>query len=453
MLVSFSVQNFLSFSDKVELTMLPTASVKELPQNVAVATVNGRGGSKQELEILKSAVIFGQNAGGKSNLLFALKQFCNFVAKSHDNMEGTISVPFLLNHEKSKEPSEFEIRLLLNNVRYRFGFSVNEERVLEEWLFIADKGVERLLYTREYNQKTGADDYEYGPGQSKNFKMLEERVRPNALLLSVGAQFNIQEALNIREFLKKIKNSNAKKINVSDIPEAQLQAASLWLQYADIGVQAVEAASRKINFKAVLGNDLEERMKKDKKSKTLHKMMQLFIADMEETLQEQAQKTLNFIYLDKDNRRVHIALEQQSAGTLALLVTACNIMEQYQQGGVLLFDELESSLHPMICEALLKIIHEIAGDTLQFIMTTHNVSLLNADLFRRDQVWIMEKDRSGQSGLKNLADFVGIRKFAKLGKHYLEGAFGGLPLLDDRKIKKFVAALRAQQERESHPHE
>ena len=451
MLISFSVQNFMSFSNKVELNMLTTAAVKELPQNATVAVVNGRGDSKQKLGILKSTIIFGPNAGGKTNLLAALRRFCGFVIKSHDEMEGTISNPFLLDRKKRKEPSEFEVRLLLSGIRYRFGFSVNEERVLEEWLFIADKGVERLLYTREYRQNERADIYKYGPEQAKSFNALEKKVRPNALLLSVAAQFNIREALDIHVFLRKIKVLDIRGDRTDDISESQLKAVSLWLQYADTGIRAVKTVSADMNFKGLL-SDLEQRAKKDKKFKNLHQAM-LLLNEFEEGFQNKPPKNMEFIYLDRENKRVSISKKQQSAGTLAMLATACHIMNQYRQGGILLFDELESSLHPMICEALIKVIHEITGDKLQFIMTTHNVLLLNSDLFRRDQVWIMEKDQYGQSGLKNLADFVGIRKFAKLGKHYLEGFFGGLPLLDDRKIKEIVAALQAQSESEEHSNE
>lgn len=110
-------------------------------------------------------------------------------------------------------------------------------------------------------------------------------------------------------------------------------------------------------------------------------------------------------------------------------------------------DEIEASLHPILCEALFRFVHVLPGGAIQLICTTHNTQLLNADLFRRDQIWLTEKSKDGATDLYSLADFQGKpRKDARWGKQYLEGRFGGLPILNAARVEEILSRFAATEE-------
>ncbi len=440
MLISFSVSNHLSFKEQVTLHMTAVGGPSELPGNVRPVPLN-RTSAARPLELLKSAIIYGANASGKTNLLCALRDFAQFVRKSHDMPleAGTPVKPFLLDKEIRRQPAVFEIELLLSGVRYRYGFSADEQNVHEEWLYIADKGPEKPLFERTMESDGEEPRYAYRFGRSvkRSFKNLTDKVRPNALMLSVGAQFNAPEAVAVATFLSRLFNYPGFDMPLKVPTQTELAFLGTMLQFADIGLDHLELTQRD-------ASDLEAFLARESRgsNEETHDIDRLLRPLVQESLKKaKDEKEIGYVYKDSQGEPVFIPERLQSKGTMQLLRTFLTILRQYRRNALILIDEIEDSLHPLLCEALLKFFHDLPDNGSQLICTTHNTDMLNADVFRRDQVWITEKTPLGASKLYSLAEFKGVRKEAKLGKQYLEGRYGGLPILDSRFLEKIKEAL------------
>lgn len=199
MLVQFTVGNYLSFKEDCTFSMLGDTPIKEHEgeasnYNVAIAPSN-------KIKLLKTAVLYGANGSGKSNLLQAMHFFKEFVLTSSNARQATDAIeviPFLLSTETEKAPSFFEIIFYVENIRYRYGFEVTQEVVETEWLFSMNStpsAKEKKLFTREFQEITcNARSFKEGKG-------LENNTRPNALFLSVVAQLNGEIATGILTWL------------------------------------------------------------------------------------------------------------------------------------------------------------------------------------------------------------------------------------------------------------
>ena len=194
MLVSFSVQNFRSFSDKQTISLVAGTSAKKYP-DIAFESHNSFAPY-----LLKSACIFGANGSGKSNLISAMYFFGDFIISSaKDTQEGDEIdfAPHLFHSDFRDKPSEFEITFIYEEVLYQYGFAIDKERVWDEWLFSrpnADKSRTRTLFQREYDVKK--KDYiwdinkTYIRGERETWK---KSTRSNALFLSQAVQLNAKD--------------------------------------------------------------------------------------------------------------------------------------------------------------------------------------------------------------------------------------------------------------------
>lgn len=418
MLLSFKVKNYLSFLEEAEFSLLPSTSDKTHMENMA----------SDKPQALKSAIIYGPNASGKSNFFRALKMFCMFICHSdgvHENA-GTPFKSFVLDKEASRSPSEFEIIFNHEGNRYRYGFSADNKIVHEEWLFVAGKGKERFVFERTL--KNDSHEYEFGPSGRK-FKRLikEDRIRKNALLISVGSQFNIVDAKFVVKFLSSIVFFREE----DGISSENVNLLSSVVKFADLGIYNISAD--KFNIEKDLNKKSGIRIlgKIDPSDKTVSfteafKDMMLY----------------SFKYQCADGSFVDMYEAEQSDGTLHFMGVVDKIISVYKTGGVLLVDEIEKSLHPFLCEALFSVLHKLPKDKVQMICTTHSTEIINADIFRRDQIWIAEKNNFGRSTLTSLDEYK-VRNSAKLGKQYLEGRFRGVPILNLKFFDEFISTISA----------
>ena len=431
MLISFSVGNFLSFRDKAELSMVAIEGDHSLPGNksdVPLAKEKSR-----PLTVLKSAAIYGPNAGGKSNFLRALGHFSFFIihsANMHEN-EPLLFPGFALDPQKRLSPSEFEIRILLDGIFYRYGFSADSKQVHDEWLFIAEKGKERFVFERIWDRTAAAYSYEFGQ-TGKRFEKFHRdgAIRNNALLLSIASQGNVKSAKEIIEYISRIGMQYIYDGSIDDTIYIPLLTSAM--RFADIGINAIVATPRKEssengqNYGKAMIDLLPGSTEKKKYA------FNLFFG----------QNRWKYVYADSEGNHVPISESLQSDGTKRFFMLILQLSYIYANGGgLVIIDEVDTSLHPALSEAFLKFVHQLPDAGLQLICTTHNPLLLNQDVFRRDQVWIAEKDRSGASSLTALSDFKGLRKESRLGKQYLEGRFGGLPILDSFALKEMLQQL------------
>jgi AAA15 family ATPase/GTPase len=392
MLIEFTVGNYLSFKDKKTLSLEATA-IKDFPGNVITAG---------EYKLLRSAVIYGANSSGKSNLLKALDAMTDIVKTSAKlNSTDKINVtPFLLSTKTEKQPSHFEIVFLIDGIRYRYGFEAGSEKVHHEWLYEkGEKGKEQLLFVREDNEIVLGKTFEEG-------KALKEKTRANALFLAICDQFNGKTS-------QKIMNSIDGVLSVSGIDHTQ----------------------RRVITKAFLGKDsLKSDLEKVITTLDLG-FCRLALSDKKEIM------TYHPKYNTAKERMADVAfnsLECESSGTNKVLDMAPYILVGLKYGRMIIIDELDAKLHPLLTKQIVKMFHNPAVNigNGQLIFASHDTNLLSYAGLRRDQIYFTEKNEYEETDLYSLAEFreqggTKVRNDRNYEKDYIDGRYGAIPFIGD----------------------
>ena len=405
MLIEFTVGNFRSFKEPAAFSMVAAkiqARDPHINQNNTIL-VNERW------KLLTSAAVYGANASGKSNFIKAMSFMKNFVLFSTSQIfsaEGINTAPFLLNTSTESQPSLFQVIFLIEGVTYRYGFEVNKHRVEAEWLFAALSQKESRLFVR-----TG-DDIQI----SRSFKEgrdLQTRTRPASLFLSVVEQWNGEIAHKIITWFRSVEI-------ISGLNDREYQEFTL-RKFSD-------EASRKtiIDFVTKLDLGIED-MKSQVPS----------APGLEEAAGDEF--SIQTAHLKFNDLRQLVATEmftlasQESLGTQKIFFLAGPILDVLAKGSILLIDEMEARLHPIITRSLIGLFNskETNPQNAQLVFTTHDTNLLSNRIFRRDQVWFVEKDTFGASHLYSLVE-IKVRNDASFEKDYFEGRYGAIPYVSDQ---------------------
>ena len=433
MIISFSITNFRSIKNKLTLSMLPAKGYKELSGNII--SVN------EKIDILCSAVIYGANASGKSNLLKALINFINFIKTSSSkkiNEDIEIYDPFLLDRDTSNAPAEFEMEFLINKIKYYYFVSYDKKNIINEKLIYYPKGQPVFIFERK-----NTTDFEYNNRILKGEKKsIENRLLNNQLYISKAAN----EKLNILDDVYKYFN----RFNINDSDFNSFTKLLSPGTFIGTVLKAQEPEYFKRFEKIILALDLGIHSLKLVKNTNDTSILSMFPNKYSDYLDAglfpKFFPNLNYelfavhkVY-NKNSKKTELIdfpLERESAGTKNLFTVALNILESFKKGAVMIVDEFEKNLHPHIVKRLIKLFHdpEINTNNAQLIFTTHAINLLDNDLFRRDQIWFTDKNEHGETDLYSLSEFKGIRKDMPLDKWYLNGRFGATPILSDPDIK------------------
>jgi len=424
MLIEFSVGNFRSFKERVTLSMVAAKLKARDPQ----VNENNTILVNDNLTVLTSAAVYGANASGKSNVVQALAFMRNLVLTSANELQAgePIAVePFRLSTETEKEPSFFEIVFKLNNIQYRYGFEVNPSMVISEWLFSVPSTKEATLFIREENKiKTSPKFFKEGKG-------LDVKTRSNALFLSVVAQFNGEIAQSILIWFRRMGI-------VSGLDDTAYRVYTIRQvydgQYKDLIIQLVKSLD--IDIDEIRGVKLEKN-KFTLSSNTPEEIRALFLKSLKDgdlfTVQTKhpklnAQgKQVGSVTFDMDLN--------ESRGTQKAFYLAGPIIDVLTQGKVLIVDEMEARLHPLVTRELIRLFNSIDTNPkrAQLIFTTHDTNLLSNQLFRRDQIWFIEKDTFYASHLYSLAEIIvddnKVRNDASFEDNYLQGRYGAIPFI------------------------
>ena len=415
MLIGFSVGNYKSFKETVTLSMVAssiTEEDKELNEN-NVFPINDK------LNLLKSAAIYGANASGKSNLIAAINFMKWFVLNSSKETQVSDAIdiePFRLSRETETEPSFFEIVFLLKEKTFRYGFEVNAWQVVSEWLFQADDSEEKMLFERDFdNDNYLSDDFPEGQG-------ISEKTRSNALFLSVVAQFNGKISGKILLWFSK----NLQLI--SGLQDKQYRKETLESFENDRHRHDIIEFVKKLDLGIA---DIQ--IKKNISQKTA-----LF-----GSLYQAAVKTVHRKY-DADGKQTAIDLfdieTQESEGTNKLFALAGFLLDTLRTGKILLIDELDARLHPLITRELICLFNsnETNPHNAQLIFTTHDTNLLSSKTFRKDQIWFTEKDNKGATDLYSLVEYK-VGKNASFERDYIMGKYGAIPFIGN--FKELIGEL------------
>lgn len=416
MLVEFRIKNFRSLRDE-QVFSLVASKDKTLVDTHTLAT-----GLTAAPALLRSAVIYGANASGKSNLIKALQYMRGVVIESATVIKpGQMYAvqPFRLDTRSAGEPTEFEITFILDSVRYQYGFALTPQRIVSEHLLVYKAFKPQRWFKRSFDAKTGKDVYDFGSGLKGSKNIWEGATRPNALFLSMAAQLNSEALRPVFDWFANglvIFNEQAQlspETSIQMLKQAKGRERILdLLSAADMSIADIEVVTRKVPGQAV--------------------HFDLVAGKTEVRTEEMEEQRLRFSHVTAQGSAV-FDLMDESNGTRNLLFLTGPVLDILEQGRILVIDELDASLHTLLVRELVRLFHRPEANIggAQLIFTTHDTSLLDApDLFRRDQVWFVEKNRDQTSALVALSEF-SPRKNEALERGYLMGRYGAVPFLSD----------------------
>jgi AAA15 family ATPase/GTPase len=416
MLLQFSVDNFRSIKDNMLFSML--ASTEDNDNSIEMG----------EDRILRSAVLYGANASGKSNLLKAMSRMRALVlnhTKVSQSVDRLTHEPFKLNSSTENASTTYEIIFFIDNKRYRYGFENDSTTIYAEWLFEKESRKESKLFYRD-----AEDEFYVNPTRFKEGKGLEEKTLNNHLflwkcdsengkisqaILKWFFNFNMIDGYENRGYIdysrKELSNDNFKQDIINLV------------QVADLGIDDMSTHEEEVS------TDMLDTMQLPKAIKDELVVKGGLMKVETSTVHKKFDKVNNEIgsvsfELDKD----------ESIGTQKFFAMSAPILDTLRNGKILIIDELDASLHPILTMHLIEMFHnkETNQKNAQLIFATHDTNLLQTDLFRRDQVWFAEKDRYGATSIYSLLEYkYSTRKTTNKEKNYLNGRYGAIPFIGE----------------------
>jgi uncharacterized protein len=431
MLAQFTVENFLSFKDETVFSML--AAEEEHHHNHIIK--NGRG---KKISLLRAAALYGANASGKSNLIKAIAFARNLIVNG-TNVGQTLGViPFKLSKETLERPSRFEFIFKQAGIVYSYGFKLNSNRILEEWLFATQQDKEELCFKRKTSarEKVSVQFGDFLTDKNTNGKQFLEFVaqgtRPNQLFLTEAADRNVKATKLLFDWFKTsliilYADSENRTLALEVLSNKQLTSfIANFLQSVDTGINKISIEETPFEF------DIDKESSvltesEDWETWTLH-----WLKEGRKVINRDDQRiklTLKTEHRAENGIATEFDLEEESEGTQRLINLLPALYELENNEKVIFIDELDRRLHPLLSRMFVET--ALAGKKKsQLIFTTHDTNLLDLDLLRRDEIWFVEKDKSGASHLYSLAEFK-LRPDLPIQKGYLQGRFGAIPFIGD----------------------
>lgn len=425
MFIQVTVRNYKIFKEEVKLTMFASNYDKSTREQENVFEIPKFG-----LRLLKSAVIYGANASGKTKLIDAVHFMKDFIlnsSKESQQGEPIKTEPFRLNTATASQPSMFEIVFIHEGEMYRYGFEVTSKEVVSEWLYHRPNTKEVEIFFRQ------GQDFSVHPRSFKKgqFLVTEKMVRSNALMLSVAAQFNDRIAQSVLAWFQKFRQISGLHeggfigYSMSRVEDSKKKFLSL-LKEADIGIEDISVSKMdSSNIPDKLPDEVKEFIKKK-----IEEEKTTFFGEFK-TVHTKFDE--NNAPVGKEEFRMD---DEESSGTMKFFAISGPILRALEEGEVVFIDEIDSKIHPNLVCKLIGLFNSVwtNPNNAQLIFNTHDTNLLGSNLFRRDQVWFVEKDRFGAASLYSLASFKtdeGGRKTDNFEENYLQGRYGGVPLLGD----------------------
>lgn len=420
MLVGFWVQNFRSFKDRQTFSMV-AGSFREHRYTHTFATGKNTS-AKNATGLLRSAVVYGPNAAGKTNLLRAIGLMQSFVINSAKSTAPYPYTPFKLAKGRQLKPSEFHISFIQDENRYEYGFALGPDRIESESLVAyalsGGKTRRRLMFERTWERGKKQYRWKFGPSLKGQRTVWRESTRPDSLFLSTAIQLNSTQLLPVFSWFQKklVVIVGATELNRSltvqmlEKPDGKDLVLS-FLKQADLGIADIEVKKEPIPPGGGVVIQPHALMQTNPTGGHLITVSLSHISEDKKTL-------------------VQIPFDEESSGTRVLFRAAGAWVNVLTNGEVLLFDEIDRSMHPSLLRFLVRRFHSSASNpkNAQLVCTIHNTSLLDQRLYRRDQVWFVEKEVSGASNLYPLTEFR-PRSEEVLETWYMRGRYGAQPAL------------------------
>jgi uncharacterized protein len=418
MLIEFQVSNFRSFRERQTFSTVAGTYPEHRDSNTFDPKLPGFD------RLLRSCAVYGPNAAGKTNLLLALQFLQGLILTSASSTPATAPPynPFKFARSNQNKPSQFQVTFVQNGTRYEYGLAIDANRIREEWLmeYVNPRG--RAIFSRTYDDKRKRYEWTFSSFLKGQRSVWKDATRPNALFLSTAIQLNSKQLLPVYEWFQKrlvvivgVATFNPTlTLQLLNRPEGKAKLLP-FLREADLGITEIdvkrEAMPGGAGAMMIVGSPYIEQLP----GKATPNLLKITLSHATETKEE-----------------VPLELSEESAGTQILFRSAGAWLNVFDNGEVLLIDEIDTSLHPLLTRFLVERFHSSVTNprNAQLIFTTHNTSFLDQAIFRRDQIWFIEKGSDGASKLYPLTDFK-PRNDEVLERWYLRGRYGALPVLDE----------------------
>ena len=415
MLVEFSISNFRSIRDRQVLSFVASADKTHEESNVVKDVAPGVE------RLLKCAVVYGANAAGKSNLLLGLDLLRDMVVESSADAgkSGRAKIkPYKLDHH-AREPSFFEIVFVAESVKYQYGVLVNSTRVVEEWLYAFPEKRAQLWFYRTFDDDLHEYEWKFGPSLKGPKRVWSNSTKDGALFLSVAGQLKSEQLQPVYDWF----DENLRVLLSGELlpafSKSMLGDAAFHDRIEDFLKSCdIDFSSLGTREKAVDETRLELVRKMAPKESVDEIIEHLIMSESVEVLWGKTSIT---------GESVWFAHDEESRGTQKLFGFAGPILDTLDSGYVMVVDELNNSMHPLMARRIIGMINDpvMNRSNAQMLVVTHETAMLDLDLLRRDQIWFVEKNNSATE-VYPLSDFK-PRKDASLERGYLQGRYGAVP--------------------------
>lgn len=420
MLVEFSVSNYRSISAQITLSTVASAAAKKQP-GITFAT-----GNSLAPDVLTSAVVFGPNASGKSSLFKAVEFFVRFVCNSASKGSQGEKIKFPQNRvalDCRDAATTMEMVFSHDGEVFQYGFSLTNERVVDEWLFARTSKVgskTRTIFTREYDEET--ENYEWTlnegqlPGERESWRAA---TRDNALFFSTAVQLNSKTLAKPFKWIRSgihVIGANqriSKDFTAQFLQDEQYRSKILdFIQALDLPIEGFRVEEKQAVLPENAKQILSEKM----------------LSELAKSVEDEKDYKVFVKHRNTEGESIELTLEEESDGTQAMFGMAGPIIDVLKDGDTLLIDELSNSLHPLALKGLVSVFHDKRQNPhgAQLIFTSHETSIISKSFMHKDQIWFIHRPDAQNTNLTPLSDFK-VREVEAFQRAYLGGKFGAIP--------------------------
>lgn len=439
MLIRFTVENFLSFNERTDFNMIASDESRHSHHVV-------KGKSENEISLLRSSLLYGANASGKSNLIKAMAFARAFVVEGVGKRKAVKTEPFRLDKSNFKKPSRFEFEFRYKGKQYAYGYSADSSKVHEEWLFEFGYEIETPIFEREDNHIEFNFDHDafsnISEDEKQRLKYEAKSTRDNLLFLTNCKDRNIRYLESVYEWFDDMLNIIFPRTEILSLPffmksnediENFFKGILKWFDFRIKNLRIEEIDFEDFDgIPKQLKENIKEDFSGDQEKKGLGIVSDRHIKYVFKKDEEGILKVLRLTTIrdGKDGQEVLFEISEESDGTRRV-IDLLPMLIALRKESVFIVDEIENSLHPLLVRGLFDLVlnNEMFGNSQgQLIASTHEVHLLDIKhLFRKDEIWFIEKDGYGQSHAYSLAD-TNVEDL-DLVKGYLSGRFGAIPFI------------------------
>ena len=407
MLLQFNVSKALTFKQEAILDLVAGSDNSHMEKLIPAG----------KEKVVPTISIYGANAAGKSNLFKALTTAIMFVRLSQtmqiDSKTGII--PFLMDDEGRNEKTRFDFIFIHDGIKYEYGFVADSQKVYEEYLYVYKSVKASLVFER-----TNVNKYRYTAPLKNKMKQYEEKNTDNKLFLSTATAWNCKETEGAyRWFAEMIDTYSSASIR-NDIGKAIESDKNGELR--ETAIKLLKAADFNIS-------DYKMSIKEGAPDNLLLPPGFYIEKEFLDNMRSVEIQMYHDVEIDGKLVKRPLPLGEESTGTQLYFAYCPAIMDALKKGKTIAIDEIDDGLHPMLVKHLVEMFNdpETNPNGAQLIFNTHDIDLLDLDIFRRDQIYFVEKNnRTGESALYALSDFA-PRKTEKIRKGYMLGRYGAIP--------------------------